>query len=218
MDTTRGQDRFFTTTRGKVVGLLRRGPMTVIELADALELTDNGVRAHLAALERDGLVIQGEPRRGIGKPAFTYELGPAAERLYPKAYGTLMRQLVDVLGEQLPPDAIEAALREVGRRVARERLPVDGSIEARLDLAARVLGDLGGLADVESTETGFTIKGCSCPLAVLVEGNPSGCTLAEALLSELIGVPVRQTCDQGPPARCRFDVPVEPKSVDPPPR
>ena len=48
--------RFFTSTRGKIITLLRRASRTVDELAQALDLTDNAVRAQLAALERDGLV------------------------------------------------------------------------------------------------------------------------------------------------------------------
>jgi predicted ArsR family transcriptional regulator len=50
-----------------MVTLLRRSGRTVEELARALGLTDNGIRAHLAALERDGIVRQrGSVRRGSG--------------------------------------------------------------------------------------------------------------------------------------------------------
>ena len=42
--------KFFESTRGKVVTLLRRGGRTVEELAEELGLTDYGVRAHLATL------------------------------------------------------------------------------------------------------------------------------------------------------------------------
>lgn len=218
MDGTQRQDRFFTTTRGKIVQLLRRGARTVVELADSLDLTDNAVRAHLAALERDGLVEQGEPRRGPRKPAFTYELAPASERLFPKAYGILMRQMVDVLGERMAEEDLRAVLRDVGIRVARQRQTTGGSIEDRLAFAARVLTDLGGLAEVEKTDTGFEIRGCSCPLAALVEGNPPGCDLAEAMLTEIVGVPVCQICDQGPPARCRFAIELTPASTTSAPR
>ena len=42
--------RFFASTRGQVVALLRQGHATVEELATALELTDDeGVRALLEA-------------------------------------------------------------------------------------------------------------------------------------------------------------------------
>ena len=68
--------RFLATTRGQVIALLRRGARTVDELAQALNLTGNGVRAHLATLERDGALRQSGIRRGegAGKPAAVYEL------------------------------------------------------------------------------------------------------------------------------------------------
>ena len=62
--------RLITSTRGQIIMLLRRSSRTVDELAQALELTDNAVRAHLAALERDGVVQLRGLRRGSGKPAY----------------------------------------------------------------------------------------------------------------------------------------------------
>ena len=61
MPLSRSDERFFASTRGQIVTLLRRALRTVDELAGELGLTDNAIRAHLAALERDGLVTQGEP-------------------------------------------------------------------------------------------------------------------------------------------------------------
>src|SRR5215217_1863545 len=110
-------ERFFASTRGQVAMLLRHGDRTVEELAQELGLTDNAVRAHLATLERDGLVRQGGLRRGLGKPSYTYDLTPESERLFPKAYGPVLRRRLGVLGERLGPEALEAALREVGRRL-----------------------------------------------------------------------------------------------------
>src|SRR5437899_12396588 len=58
MALTRFDQRFFASTRGRIIQLLRRGSRTVDELAEAVDLTDNGVRGHLATLERDGIVAQ----------------------------------------------------------------------------------------------------------------------------------------------------------------
>ncbi len=207
MPATRWDQRFFSSTRGQVVTLLRRGRRTVDELAGALGLTDNAVRAHLAALERDGLVWQSGVRRGTGKPAYAYELAPEAERLFPKAYGALLQQLLDVLAERLPPDALGEVLREVGHRAAAGHAAPSGDLRERVRHAIGLLDELGGLADCEERDGGFVIVGCSCPLAAAVEGHPQACLLAETLLTEVIGVPVRQVCDQGPPPRCRFEVP-----------
>jgi predicted ArsR family transcriptional regulator len=201
--------KFFESTRGRMVTLLRRGGLTVDELARELGLTDNGVRAHLATLERDGVVRQrGSVRRrsGGGKPAYVYELTPEAESLFPKAYEPVLRQLLDVLSERLGSDGSEAVLRSVGRSLAEEHgVSVDG-VRPRLEAAVGVLNELGGLAELEERDGGFVILGYSCPLAAVTQEHPEACRMAETLLAELVGVPVHEHCDRGERPRCCFEV------------
>ncbi len=209
--TTRWDRKFFESARGQIVTLLRRTGYTVEELAQAVGLTDNGVRAHLAILERDGIVRQhGTVSRGGGgggKPAYVYELTPEAEALFPKAYGPVLRKLLDVMSERLGPEETEALLRAVGRRIADERtVPADESLRARLGAAVAVLDELGGLAELEERDGTFVIRGYSCPLTAVVPGHPEVCRLAEALLTELAGAPVNEHCDRGENPRCCFEV------------
>jgi predicted ArsR family transcriptional regulator len=205
-------ERFLSTTRGRIVGLLRGTPRTVNELAAALELTDNAVRAHLATLERDGLVHQSGTRPGFRKPNLTYELTPEAGQLFPKPYGVVLEQLLTVLGERLEADELEAAVREVGHRLADGlRGEVTGTdVRERTAQAAAVLGELGGMAKVEEVEGGLTIRGFDCPLAAGVAGHPAACRLAETLLSDLVGVPVTERCQRGDQLKCAFHVPLAP--------
>lgn len=210
MATTRWDRQFFASTRGRVVTLLRRGGRTVEDLARELDLTDNGVRAHLATLERDGMVRQrGTVSRGSGggKPAYVYELTPEAEALFPKAYVPVLRRLLDVMDERLGPKEAEALLRAVGRRIADGRtVPADGG-RARLEAAVAVLDELGGLAALEERDGDLVIRGYSCPLTAVVPGHPAVCRLAEALLTEVVGVPVHERCDRGGEVpRCCFEV------------
>ncbi|MEA2529626.1 MAG: hypothetical protein QOG89_1270, partial [Thermomicrobiales bacterium] len=199
--------RFFASTRGQVIGLLRRGRRTVEELAQALGLTDNAVRAHLASLERDGLVRQEGLRRGPSRPAYAYELTLDAERLFPKPYGAVLRVLLDVLAEEVPPTKIESMLREVGHRMAAGQPPPAGDLQTRVDRGVALLADLGGLAESEDADEGILIKGYSCPLGDAVPGHPEICRLAETLLVDAIGNPVHEQCDRGATPRCRFLVP-----------
>jgi len=190
-----GNQRFFASTRGRIVTLLRRASHTVDELATALDLTDNAVRAHLATLERDGIVQQRGARRGSGKPAFVYELAPEAEQLFPKAYGPVLQQLLEVLSERMPSDDLETLLGEAGRRIAtRWNIPA-GDLQVRLEAAVEILNELGGMADLEVCNDHYCIRDYSCPLAAVVPDHPEVCHLTEALLSELAGVAVEEHCD-----------------------
>jgi predicted ArsR family transcriptional regulator len=200
--------RFFESTRGRIAAMLRRDNRTVEELARELDLTDNGVRAHLATLERDGIVRRrgSVHSGGSGKPAYVYELKPEAEDLFAKAYEPVLRQLLDVLDERVGPEESESLLREVGSRIADERhVPEDGE-RTRVEAAVSVLNELGGLAELEERDGSFIIRGYGCPLSAVVQHHPEVCRMAETLLTELVGLPVHERCDRGERPRCCFEV------------
>jgi predicted ArsR family transcriptional regulator len=201
---TRWDQRFFESTRGRIIVLLRRASRTVDELAQALDLTDNAVRAHLTALERDGLVQQHGVQRGRGKPAYAYDLTPEAERLFPKPYALVLRHLLDLLAARLGPEELEALLRNVGAILASGLNRPTGDIHARLEAAVTVLNGLGGLAELEERDGAFMIRGYRCPLATVVPGHPEICQLAATLLTEVAGVPLQAHCKH---LQCCFEVP-----------
>ena len=206
---TSWDEKFFESTRGQIVTLLRRSGRTVEDLARALGLTDNGIRAHLAVLERDGIVRQrGSVRRGSGggKPAYMYELTLEAEDLFPKAYEPAFSRLLDVLAERLGPEESEALLRSVGRGLAEGRTVATHDTHARLEAATGVLNELGGLAELEERDGAYVIRGYSCPLAAVTPDHPEVCRMAEALVTEVAGVPVHERCDRSERPRCCFEV------------
>jgi predicted ArsR family transcriptional regulator len=206
---TNWDEKFFESTRGQIVTLLRRSGRTVEDLARSLDLTDNGIRAHLAVLERDGIARQrGSVRRssGGGKPAYVYELTREAEDLFPKAYEPTLRRLLDVLSDQLGPEESEALLRSVGRRLAGEHSTRADGAHARLETAVEVLNELGGLAELEERDGAVVIRGYSCPLAGVTPEHPEVCRMAETLIAELAGVPVHEHCDRGERPRCCFEI------------
>ncbi|WP_376797525.1 helix-turn-helix transcriptional regulator [Thermogemmatispora sp.] len=210
--------RFFKSTRGRIVALLSRGGATVEELAKALGLTDNAVRAHLLALERDGLVRQQGQRRSLqGKPAYVYELAPAADRLFPRAYLPVLGALLDLLAERLSAADFEQLLRDLGQRLARSWLTQeDGELAeplSRVRGAIALLNELGALAELETAaeQEGCSaqqvhIRAASCPLAALIPARPRLCLLVEALLAELTALPVRAGCHCLERAQCYFEI------------
>ena len=206
MGVTRWDDRFFETTKGRILALLRRGTRTIDELAVALGITDNAVRLHVASLERDGVVQQRGVRPTGGKPAYAYEVAPEAERLFTKAYIPVLTQLVGVLEERLSAAELQGLFREVGRRIAAARGASSGTVRARAEVAATVLTELGGIVDVEERDGHLTLRGFSCPLADAVRAHPATCQAAESLVAELTGVTVQERCDRTGRPRCCFEL------------
>jgi predicted ArsR family transcriptional regulator len=206
VDRTQIGQRFFSTTRGHIVLLVRRSARTVDELARVLGLTRNAVRGHLATLERDGFVRRSGLRRADGKPAQLYDLTGEAAELFRRGYAPVLRGVLDVLAQQLPPEALSALLRDVGRTVVAGRRVPDDGVRERVAAGAELLNDLGGLAEVREIDGGLAIQVSSCPLASAVIARPELCRVPEAMLAEIIGLPVQERCDRREPPRCFFDI------------
>jgi predicted ArsR family transcriptional regulator len=202
------QRTFGGSSRGGVVALLRRADHSVEELAQALGLTDNAVRAQLALLERDGVVRAVGVRRdgAVGKPATLYGLGHDTSSLFSTAYAPLLSSLLTELGERLPPRQLDAVLRGAGRRLAPE-LPATATFDDRARAGAGLLTDLGADADLVQTREGYEIRGHGCVVSDAVAACPATCRAVEELLSEVTGTRVRERCDRAGQPNCRFYIP-----------
>lgn len=209
MSTGQHNNRFLASTRGKIVSLLRRQDSTVEQLASSLELTDNAVRSHLTALERDGLVRQDGVQRGASKPAFVYRLTREADHLFPKSDGPLLRSLLETLRTRLTDEEFEVVLINAGRLSASELPPARGTLHERVHQSVELLGELGGLAVLEESPDSYVIRGFSCPFAAAAPGHPAVCQLAAAFLSEYVHAPVAARCDPSDTdivPRCLFEI------------
>lgn len=199
-------NRYFASTRGQVLTLLRRAPSTVDDLSTSLEISDNAVRSHLYALERDGFVIHEGIRRGVGKPSWLYRLTPDAERLFPKPYASVLDTLLSVLGDRLPAEEIDAALAEVGRRLASTVPPPVGSIEDRMPAVLDTLANMGGMAEIDTSDHVIVIRGYDCPIAGAVRQHPDACRVVQSMLETMLGTPVVDSCDRSDQPRCCFAI------------
>lgn len=208
-------ERFFASTRGQIVQLLRRRNRTVRELSEALDLTKNAIRAQLTKLQRDDLVEAVDKRARVRKPETVYGLTDEADRLFPRAYDVLLRELLTVLRERDDVDD-QTVLRAVGRRLAHQ-LGGDGSdrtVGERVTEAKAVLEELGGLPAVEEQNGSRVLRGHSCPFRSVVDRHGTVCDLAAALLGEMTGLPVRRACEVEETPQCVFVFETEEGSGD----
>ncbi len=196
------------STRGRILQQLRAREQTVNELAATLKLTDNAVRAHLLSLERDGLVQQTGIQPGFRKPHALYGLTSQSEQIFPKAYGALLELVLSVFERKVAPAELDAGMREVGRHVAALHAGKvkEKSWEQRIEAALAILQELGGSATFEESEGKHFIRGNGCPMAAATAQHPAACLIAESLLTEVLGVPVKQRCRHNGAPSCLFEI------------
>lgn len=199
------RQRFFESTRGQIIRYLMESPHTVSELAEKLDLTDNAVRAHLVALERDGVVRQEGERRSGGRPAFVYRVTPRADELFPKSYDRALIQLLDVLEARMDDAELGDLLREAGRRAVEAPDP-DSDPERRLERALEVLEAYGGLPEtrVEEEDGTVRIRTRSCPLSRVVREHPLCGRIPQGALETVLGVEVEFRFEMDERPSCTF--------------
>lgn len=193
------------STRGRIVALLRRGEQSVEELAQALGVTDNAVRAQLAILEDEGIACATGVRRSgtVGKPATLYGMATSSSPLFSSAYAPVLSSLLTELSARLPARQLDAALRAAGRRLA-PAVPATASFAERVRTGAGVLIQLGADADLVETPAGYEIRGHGCVLSEAVLACPASCRAVEAMLRKVIGTSVHERCDRSGAPSCRF--------------
>jgi DeoR family transcriptional regulator, suf operon transcriptional repressor len=207
MKSPQWKSRLLSSTRGRIMSLLRQSNRTVNEIAVALGLADNTVRAHLSSLERDGLIVQTGTTPGTRKPHYAYALTTAGEWLFLESCHPLMGCLLTALAAQLPLQERQQVLSHAGRGLAQvvgPQTPAE-SPAVRLEEAVAALQQLGGLAELRPGEQP-AIVGRKCPFAPIVAEHSDICQVTEALLAQLTGLSVRQVCTPQGQTQCRFHV------------
>jgi predicted ArsR family transcriptional regulator len=190
-----------------VLDLVRRGERTVNTLAAKLRISDNAVRVHLVALERDGLIKRsGTVRSGAaGQPAAEYDLTTAGEQALSAAFPAALVALTGAAGAKLDTRARRALFLEAGKRLAATMSPRDsGSLQDRAESCATLIESLGGSATLTVNRGHAMIEGAGCPLAAAVRGEPATCSIIEGLLESHAGVKAEQQCTHGERPSCRF--------------
>ncbi len=167
--------------RSVLYALKRCGEATVETVASSLGMTVSGARQHLTALADEGLVIVTEKPRepgSRGRASRLYRLAPAAEPLFPKAYGELTNELLDYLSDE------DGALVEIlfhrrrDSRIGRARARLQGkSLAKRVAELAAILTEDGYLADWEKLPgRRFRITEHNCAIRIVAGRHPQACS------------------------------------------
>jgi DeoR family transcriptional regulator, suf operon transcriptional repressor len=165
--------------RSVLYAVRRRGEATVVDVAEMLDMTPSGARQHLTGLVDAGLLEAGEATRAAGQQGRserTYCITPAAEALFPRAYGELTNQLL----HYVPAGAVTAAFehrRDDRIAGAQARLAAKRSFEDKVTELARILDEDGYLAGVEPLgHDAYRIAERNCAIFAVAREHPQACS------------------------------------------
>jgi predicted ArsR family transcriptional regulator len=183
-----------SASQQRIVELLKRGgPSSIAALAGELGLNAETVRHHLRALEALGYAVRtGSRPVGRGRPEVRYGLSAAAERLFPRREGELLRELARHLKETGNESLLEeffAHYIDARRADALARVEHLGGRE-RIEEVARIMSELGFMASAESGRERPRLHLCHCPLRELVEVTRVPCRAELGFVRELLGEPL----------------------------
>jgi DeoR family transcriptional regulator, suf operon transcriptional repressor len=197
-------------TDNDLLDLLRStGPLSVNDLAGAMEVTPTAIRQRLTRLMSQEIIQREASRNGRGRPKHRYWLTDKGLRLT----GSNFTDLAMALWKEVRALGDVALRREMLKRIARALShgyanQVHGKTpEERLHSVAELLAERRISASVENTATGPTLTTHACPYPSLAEQDQSICTLERMMYSELVGEEVKLTqCRLDGDKECRFHV------------
>lgn len=190
--------------RGDVLLALKKAqPLTAKELGALFGVTPNALRRHLKELEAEGVVQYRREVRGVGGPVFAFSLTEAGERLFPRAYDSALREVLELVREQLGSDGVVELFRkrwaEIAERAKPELAPLP--LNERAQRLAQLLTSLGYMAEASDGE-GATLREHNCAIRAVIERFPEICVAEERFLAEVLGAHVTRQSHIAAGANC----------------
>jgi len=179
------QQRLLTLLLENKVGL------TVENLSKGLGITDNAVRQHLTALERDGIVIKGETQSTGGRPEYLYGLTTAGQELFPRHYSWFAELLISSVREEQGSEALRERLETMGRAVGRQvaiKLAEITDKAKRIRALSVIMRELGYQSSPidRINEKLPAIEASNCVFHSLAQRYPEVCYFDLAMMSEVV--------------------------------
>jgi predicted ArsR family transcriptional regulator len=184
------------------------GPLSVSELADAMEVTATAVRQRLTRLMNQAMIEREAIRAGRGRPKHRYSLTDKGVR----QTGSNFTDLALALWGEIKTIGDEKMGRDVLRRISRALAAgyssqIQGtSPSERLESLAELLKQRRIPVSVGASGDHTTLTTHACPYPSLSEQDESICQMEKMMFSELIGNEVELIqCRRNGGGECRFE-------------
>lgn len=173
------------------------GPRTAAALGQALGLTGEAVRQQLTRLCAEGLVeAESETASGRGRPRQAWQLTRAGHRTFPDGHADMTVALIDAIGEELGPHALETviAARERKTQAAYHKaLEPKETLEERIDALAALRSAEGYMADWWREPDGsFVLVENHCPICAAATLCRNFCRSELEIFRAVLDAPVER--------------------------
>lgn len=169
--------------------------MTALQLGADLKITAMGVRRHLTALERDGLIEMQVQRQAAGRPTYVYGLSSAGLESFPKSYELLANQLLDVVRATGGEDRVEQIFAGRMDQLYEQLAPrmAGKNLAGRVAELARIQEEAGYMARWEKVDGGYLLKEQNCAIYRVACRFQDACRYEIELFQRLLGTELQRT-------------------------
>lgn len=200
-----------STRRSIIAHLKKSGSLSIDELSRRVNITPMGVRQHLMALEKRGIVRYAPRKHGIGRPVFMYALTEKADMLFPKAYEQYAVGILKEVKDRFGDEKLRSLMKSRNERMMKtisDAAPASMPVEKRLSELQRVLESEGHLVEIDRKNGHWQVRNYHCPVKKIAEEFPAVCDFDLAMMQEIFGagVTMEQNISRGD-ACCMYLVP-----------
>jgi predicted ArsR family transcriptional regulator len=191
-------------TQSSDIGLLdllrKHGPLSVSQLATAMQVTATAVRQRLTRLMELGDIERTTSRGGRGRPNHKYGLTEQGRRRAGANFADLAIALWAEIREIKDPEVRRGLLQRISKRLAALYAGrIRGStLEEKMESLAAVFRERQIPFEVGSSRELPILHATACPYPDLAEQDRTICSMERILFSELLGENVRLS-------NCRLD-------------
>ena len=190
----------------RVLVELRRGPMTVEELARSLRLTDNAVRNQLRKLQSANFITPSGKKPGPSKPSTFYSITLEGQIQFSTLYLPILTSFLHVAEGRCTGAQLGTLMTEAGTSFAARYPRAQGTLKDRAHAGAKLLTSFGAITRIQTNNGPLRIRSVGCPLGALTSETPVACKVLKGLLDEYMTASVKICCEREPEPRCCFEV------------
>lgn len=200
------------STRKNIILLLKKnGGMAIEDLSKIIDITPMGIRQHLLALEKKGIVNYITRRRGIGRPGFVYTLTDSANNLFPDSYDSFAVGLLKDIKKHEGPEKVDKIFswrRERLFKMNKEALTGKENLEETLHTFKNILESNGHLVDISRNNGHYHLRQYHCPIHKISAEFKEACKYELILYRDLISKNItrEQALSEGAPS-CLYVIP-----------